>query len=348
MAVLSSGYLKSHHSLKQEAPPYRRWGSSQNINRIADNSISYTFISDFSNLQCDERKKAIKESNREYAMAISKMDNALRTIRDMSSNNNDNISRSVNTIAKNTLDDVRFNQLIDFVNTIVNTSEDTFSDMSSLEARNQSLRSSYELLNNGLRNIRDNTSNLPDIANTSKAVDLSISKAFSNINEIENSKQSPQEVREKLYKLSQEQMNQIKGRALPYAGWGAGVGAVLGGTIGYLSGKTAKSVLIGTGIGTAVAAGIGALAGYSKDKSYEDKGNQLKQLGDEIVNYRIDSDKKTLENVTLNTYNQLLNARKKNDIDNAIPINKNLKENYKIAEDVKERTTKILKGYKMQ
>jgi hypothetical protein len=34
MTVLSNGYLKSHHSLKQEAPPYRRWGSSRRENVI--------------------------------------------------------------------------------------------------------------------------------------------------------------------------------------------------------------------------------------------------------------------------------------------------------------------------
>jgi hypothetical protein len=28
MTVLSNGYLKSYHSLKQEAPLYKRWGSS--------------------------------------------------------------------------------------------------------------------------------------------------------------------------------------------------------------------------------------------------------------------------------------------------------------------------------
>jgi hypothetical protein len=28
MTVSSNGYLKSHHAVKQEALPYRRWGSS--------------------------------------------------------------------------------------------------------------------------------------------------------------------------------------------------------------------------------------------------------------------------------------------------------------------------------
>ncbi|GIW23370.1 MAG: hypothetical protein KatS3mg068_2377 [Candidatus Sericytochromatia bacterium] len=355
MVEVNNGMIKESRGLNVNISGLE---TLKNINKLASNSIDYVFNTSYSHLEGAERERALIQSNREYALAISKMDNALRTIRDISSGNRDNISRSVNTIARNTLSDVRFNQMLDFVNTIVlNNSgnsvyDDPFSNggnnISALEARNQNLRLSYELLNSALRNIRDNTSNLPDIQNTSKAVDLSISNAFSNIKEIESSPQSPQEVKEKLYKLSQEQMNQIKGRALPYAGWGAGVGAVAGGTIGYLTGKTAKSILIGTGMGTAIAGGIGALIGHSKDKSYEKKGNELKKLGDEVANYKTDNHKKVLENATLNTYNELLNARNKNDVDSAIPINNNLKNIYSTVKPIEEQTSRILKGYRMK
>lgn len=335
--------------------------SLKNINTIANNSSTYVFSSSYSDLKGQARIDALHSSNREYALAIRQMESSLSSINSISRGGNDSISRTVNSVSRNALNDAAYTRMIDFMGSVLDSGAkipepDPYTgnpggepDTSYLEDRNQNLRYAYQSLNNALRNIQNTTSNLPDVKQTVRTADNSLTSALSNISAIRSDSQTPTQVKQKLYVLSDKETAQIKGRALPYGGVGAGVGAVAGAAIGYFAaGRNTQSALIGAGIGTAVAGGIGALIGHSVDKGHENKASDLKNLGDEIERYNPDQDEATLQNESSNIYNELLNIRDRHDIDSAIGSNSNLKSISSRTSEVEKRTARILGGYQIK
>lgn len=334
----------------------------RNINSLARNSTTFAFQSSYGELKGQARVDAIKSNNREYSLAIRQMESSLRSIRDMTRYGNDSMSNNIQTVSRNALADANYTRMIDFFNTVLDNPnsnsiyDDPFSnspggpsgepDTSGLERQNQNLRYAYESLNSALRNIRDNTNNLPDVKQALRTADNSITNAFSNIVAIKSDSQTPTQVKQKLYVKADAEQAQVKGRALPFAGVGAGIGAVAGGAIGYFAGgKNTKAAMIGAGVGLGVGAGISALIGKSIDKKHENNASELKQLGDEIERYNPTEDENKLQSESSNLYNELLNARDKHDIDNAIGSTRNINTVGSRAADVEQRTARILKGY---
>lgn len=335
----------------------------KNINSIADRSSTYAFQSSYSHLQGQARVDAIKSNNREYSSAIRQMETSLRTIRDLTRYSNDSISTNIQSVSRNALNDVNYTRMVDLFNIILDNPnsnsiyDDPFSnagpngeiDTSKLERQNDNLRYAYQALNSALKNIETATDNLPDVKQTIKTADNSLSSAYSNLVNIRNNTQTPQQVKQKLYVKADAEQAQVKGRALPFSGIGAGIGAVSGGAIGYFAGgKTAKSALIGAGIGMSVSAGIGALIGKGIDDKHKNNASELKQLGDEIASYNPDNDESKLESSSESIYNELLNIRGKHDIDNARVSDNNLKGINANVKDVETRTARILKGYNIK
>ena len=330
----------------------------KNVNNIARQGSEFVFPTSFETLQDGpDKDRAIAQSNMEYASAIRSMEGSLKNISGMTSGKGDSISRTANGIAHNALNDSQWLKLSSFVNTIASNNgsiyQDPFSNGNSsgnsgLISANNDLRTAYRILNNALDNIESTTNNLPDVKATAGAVDKSISNAFSNINEIRvaASKTSPAEVKDKLYKLGAAQDAQVTGRAAPWAGAGAGIGAVVGGVGGYIATKNAKTAAMVAAGGAAVGAGIGALAGKSKDDSFKEKAAGLRQQAEEVANYNPNGDEDALVNHAGSTYNELLNARNRSDIDGAIGTNSNLKSIQGNVSNIEGRTARVVDGYR--
>lgn len=333
----------------------------KNVHTISRNASEYAFTSDYSQYQGEARVNALVENNMEYARAIRSMESSLRNIDSMTRGNGDSISRSVNSTTRNALSDSGWLKLSSTVNTIFSNNgrpsvyQDPFSngsqqggqvDTSGLENANADLRSAYRILHSAISNVSSATSDLPDIRQTAKSVDLSITKAFSNINEIKASPKTPVQVKDKLYELGKAQDAQVTGRAAPYAGVGAIAGGITGGVAGYFAGKNGKAISIGVAAGTAAGAGIGALVGKMKDDSFKDKANALRQLGDDVTRYNPAQDEDTLDGAAHATYNQVIQVRERTDIDSAIGANSNLKGIDSKAKDVENRTSRLADGYR--
>ena len=98
--------------------------------------------------------------------------------------------------------------------------------------------------------------------------------------------------------------------------------------------------------GAAVGAGIGALAGKSKDDSFKEKAAGLRQQAEEVANYNPNGDEDALVNHAGSTYNELLNARNRSDIDGAIGTNSNLKSIQGNVSNIEGRTARVVDGYR--
>lgn len=387
--------------------------SLKNINSIASNAKATVYERSTYDLKGMAKVDALVSNNREFAGAIRQMESGLRSIKDISRQSNDGISRSVNITAKNAVEDSRNIQIWSLIDDVISNKpyagvygpkDDPFSggnkpsggnsggihsdpfsgggqqpsgnnggihsdpfngggqqtgggtyvppaepdiDTSPLERKRADLKTSYEILNSALNNIEQQTSDLPDINNTVKGVDRSISNAFSNITEIKSSKSSPTEVKQTLYKLADAEAGQVKGRGKTFGGVGAGAGLVVGGVTGYLVGKNPKTAMIGAGIGLTAAGAIGALIGSSIDNKHKKNSTELKVLGDEVEKYNPQQDESNLETQSQNTYGKIVTASGRHDIDSAISVNNELKNIKSQVGQVETRTANIAKGYKI-
>lgn len=209
------------------------------------------------------------------------------------------------------------------------------------------LKTSYEVMNNALKAIKEQTNDLPDLQASVQATDHNISKAFANLNTIENSGKTPQGVSQNIRKEADATDAKATGRTGPYAGIGAGVGLVAGAAIGYFAGgRSTKSALMGAGIGAAASGGIGALVGNGIDSGYKNEASSLRSLAGRVETYRPENDKQALSQTNLNLYNKLFDARSANDLDRARVVNNDLKSISGSASAVEERTREIADAHR--
>lgn len=209
------------------------------------------------------------------------------------------------------------------------------------------LQSSYEVMNNTLKAIREQTRDLPDLQQNAQATDRAISQAFSNIAAIEASPKSGQQVASNIRKEAEATEAKATGRTAPFAGIGAGVGAVAGAAIGYFAGgKSTKNALIGAGIGAAVGGGGGALIGNGIDSGYKNTATSLRDLAGRVETYNVASDKQQAIKANQSLYGQLQNARDAHDLDRARVVNNDLKAIGGQIAPVNNRTTEILEAHR--
>ena len=320
----------------------------KNVHATATNSWGHVFTPTF--FQDDtlpERYNKLVDSNRAYTSAISRQESALRSVRDMTANASDATSRALNIQASTALNSASwrtwtgtFQDLLSMGNS---SDEGTVRQM---EMANTNFQAAFETLNTTLRSIAEQTKDLPDVQSAMKATDGSIAKAFNNISAIEKATVSAQDVGSKLDRLADEQQAQATGRTTPFAGVGAGIGAVAGAAIGYFAGgKNIKSAGIGAGVGLAASAGIGALIGHSIDMKYIGAADDLRKLSGEVRSYNPEAEKGKLLNETQNTYNTILEAREHHDLDNARVSTNNLRSIQSRVSPVEQQSARILGAY---
>lgn len=321
----------------------------KNVHTTASNSWGHVFTpSFFQDDTLGERYNKLVDSNRAYTSAIDRQESALRSIRDMTANATDATSRALHIQADTTLRSASWRTWTGtFQNLLAMGNHSDEHTVRQMEMANTNFQAAFETLNNTLRSIADQTKNLPDVQAALKATDNSISKAFSNITQIENASISAQDVGSKLDKLADETQAKATGRTAPYAGVGAGIGAVAGAAIGFFAGgKNIKAAGIGAGVGLAASAGIGALIGSSIDSKYKGEADGLRQLSNEVRSYNPAAEKGKLLDETQKTYNAMLEARQHHDLDNAQVSANNFRSIQSRVSPIEQQSTRILGAYK--
>ncbi|PIW50137.1 hypothetical protein COW20_03440, partial [bacterium (Candidatus Blackallbacteria) CG13_big_fil_rev_8_21_14_2_50_49_14] len=214
---------------------------------------------------------------------------------------------------------------------------------------NTNFQAAFETLNTTLRSIAEQTKDLPDVQSALKATDGSISRAFSNIESVQNFSVSAQDIGSKLNRIADNKQAQATGRAMPYGGIGSGIGAVAGAAIGFFAGgKNIKSAAIGAGVGMAASFGVGALIGHSIDKKYLGEAEGLRQLSNEVKSYNPEAEKGKLMSETQKTYGVLLEAREHHDLDNARVSTNELNAVQGRVKPVEAQSARILNAYQMK
>jgi len=220
-----------------------------------------------------------------------------------------------------------------------------------LKDRNDNLASAHKTLENAINSIRREASNLPDVQKTISFVDVEMDKANLNLTIIRNKNLSPTDIRNKVYKLSNEEASKVKGRPLVYGGIGLGVGAAVGTVLGLLETKGNFTKLLATpqvlekALGFAAFIGVGGLMmGDGIDSQHSIKASQLKDIGDAITTNPNMEDAK-LQKEGKFFYEQVLEARSANDFDKANLINQRLKGVKNRVEEITTRTDAIVQGY---
>lgn len=321
----------------------------KNVHTTATRAWGHVFTpSFFPDDTLSERYDKLVDSNLAYTSAIDRQESALRSIRDMTANSSDATSRALHIQAETALRSASwrtwtgtFQNLLSLGNS---SDEDTVRQM---EIANTNFQAAYETLNTTLRSIAEQTRDLPDVQGALKATDSSIARAFSNITAIENATVSAEEVSSKLERQAQDKQAQATGRTAPFAGVGAGIGAVAGAAIGYLAGgRSLKAAGIGAGVGLAASAGIGALIGNGIDKKYIGEADELRKLSAEVRSYNPAAEKGKLLNETQNTYNTMLEARETHDLDNARVNTNNFRSIQSRVTLVEQQSARILGAYR--
>jgi hypothetical protein len=321
----------------------------KNVHTTASNSWGHVFTpSFFQDDTLGERYNKLVDSNRAYTSAIDRQESALRSIRDMTANAPDATSRALHIQADTTLRSASWRTWTGtFQNLLAMGNSSDEHTVRQMEMANTNFQAAFETLNNTMRSIADQTKNLPDVQAALKATDNSISKAFSNITQIENASISAQDVGSKLDKLADETQAKATGRTTPYAGVGAGIGAVAGAAIGFFAGgKNIKAAGIGAGVGLAASAGIGALIGSSIDSKYKGAADDLRNLSSEVRSYNPAAEKGKLLDETQKTYGAMLEAREHHDLDNAQVSANNFRSIQSRVAPVEKQSERILGAYK--
>lgn len=315
----------------------------KNVHSTAKNSWGHVWAPTvFDSDDLETRANKLQDSNRAYTSAIDRMESSLRSIRDMTKNAGDATSKALHIQAKTALNTTSWRSWANVIDLLV--SEHTIGQM---ERANTNLQASYETLNSTLRAIAEQTKDLPDARQALKATDQSISNAFNNTLSIQNQVKTASEVHTRLNQLADETQAQATGRTLPFAGGGAGIGAVVGGTAGYfLGGKNMKSALIGAGVGAALGGGGGALIGSSIDKGYQQEAKDLRSLADQVKSYNPEAAQSKLMNSTQATYQEALKAREHHDLDNARVSTNNFNNILGQVKPLENESARILSAYK--
>lgn len=321
----------------------------KNVHITASRSWGHVFApSFFSDDTLAERYDKLVASNRAYISAIDRQESALRAIRDMTAHSTDATSRALHIQADTALRSASwrtwsgtFQNLLSLGN-----SSDT-GTVRQMEIANTHFQAAYETLNTTLRSIAEQTRDLPDVQASLKATDASIARAFSNLTAIENAGISAQDVSHKLEQQAQEKQAQATGRTAPFAGVGAGIGAIAGAALGYFAGgRNLKSAGIGAGIGLAASAGIGALIGHSIDRKYIGAAEDLRKLSADVRSYNPTAEKNKLLSETQNTYQVMLEASETHDLDNARVHTNQLRSIHSRVIPIEQQSARILGAYR--
>lgn len=317
------------------------------INDATKSASQWMFPTDYSDEVGQKKIDHLNKDNVKFEKSIKEMEGALRDIDDMTSGKEDGITKSINSVAKTALEQSGNLKLDSFVNKSASKNPDGSTDVNALNKANIDLRSSYTFLNSALETIKKSTDELPNLNKTATDVDKKITKAFSNISEIKNSPRSASEVKDHLYKVGEANDLHVTGRAKPYSGGGASIGAVAGGAAAFYLGKNLKAVSIGIAAGSALGAGFGALTGKLIDDKFKNKANELRKLANDISNYKPDADEKSLDDSATQVYKELVGVDDNRDLDTALKANNTMKSVKVNVAEIENKTSRLAEGYKI-
>jgi len=317
-----------------------------------------------------EQITKLKESNSLILSLVNDMQSSVKMIGNLAKKQDNSVSNEISNIVKNSLNssamvEVRnplshgerlnqhsnpFNKPVETSKSVGNNHVETERFIDELKDRRDNLVSAHKTLETALNSIRKEASNLPDIQKTINFVDAEMDKANTNLTTIKDKNLSATDVRDKVYKLSNEESSKVKNRALTYGGIGLGVGVAVVGALalsdaGSLKKLARNSELLATvGSFAAIIGLTGLVVGAISDSNHSGKARELKNLGDKItINPSLEDAKLQKEGKFF--YEQVLEARSADDFDKANLINQRLQGVQSRVEEIKTKTDAIVEGY---
>jgi hypothetical protein len=304
----------------------------------------------YSNPQNPEEYRAAKDEYRratwQFRGAAMSLRSTLESVRSQASRENNSLSSAVRSQADTALRYDFWNRFDSWYNGF--SEYDAPSGYQRAKENYYEARREYDNLESAVSSINRTTADLPDPAGQLVRLNRSINGAASTLTELGNAQRtmSVAQVQDKLQQQAGGELAQVKGRAKPFGGYGAAIGAVAGGIIGGVAGKNGKTAALGAGIGLAVAGGVGALIGHSIDSGHKKKAANLSSLSQEVAAYDREADVRQLSDVAARGTLVEADARQTLHIDEARDVSAQAAGTSAQAENIQSRAARILSAYR--
>jgi hypothetical protein len=292
-------------------------------------------------------KQEFRRATYQFKGAAMSLRSTLDSVRSQAGRENNSLANAVRSQADSALRHDFWNRFDGWYNDF-NDGYDYSSGYDQAKSRYYEARREYENLESAVSSIKRTTADLPDPAGQLVRLNRSVSNAGSTLTELGHAQRTTTvaQVQEKLQRQAGGELAQVKGRAKPYGGYGAAIGAVTGGVIGGLAGKNAKTAAIGAGIGLVVAGGVGALIGKSVDDGHKKKAANLNSLAQDVAAYDRESDVRQLSDVAARGALVEADARQTLHLDQARDVAGQASGTAAQAEGIQSRAARILAAYR--
>jgi uncharacterized protein YcfJ len=292
-------------------------------------------------------KNEYRRATYQFRGAAMALRSTLESVRSQAGRENNSLSNAVRSQADTALRYDFFNRFDGWYNAF-NDGYDSQSGYDKAKSNYYEARREYENLESAVSSIQRTTSDLPDPAGQLVRLNRGVANAAGTLTDLGQAQRTMTvaQVQDKLQRQAGGELAQVKGRAKPYGGYGALIGAVAGGVIGGIAGKNGKTAAIGAGVGLAVAGGVGALIGHSIDSGHKKKAANLSSLSQEVASYDREADVRQLSDVAARGVLVEADARQTLQLDDARNVAGQAAATAGEAEGIQSRAARILGAYR--
>lgn len=293
-----------------------------------------------------DAKQEFRRATWQFRDAAMGLRSTLSSVRSQASRENNSLANAVRSQADTALRYDFWNQFDGWYNAF--SDGDYQSSYDTAKSNYYQARREYENLESAVSSIQRTTSDLPDPGAQLVRLNRGVNQASTTLSDLASAQRTTTvaQVQDKLQRQAGGELAQVKGRALPFGGYGALAGAVVGGVIGGVAGKNAKFAAIGAAAGAAVVGGISAGVGASIDGKHKRAAANLSSLSQEVASYDRGADERRLTDVAARGVLVEADARQTLHIDDARSVSGQVGSVASEAEAIQSRAARILAAYR--